>query len=209
MDKNKHFEQKGFTLIEIVVALAIFAVLIFGVATMLNDIFVNSNQQLASMSNIDQARSALSIFTNEIRDAATGSDGSYPLNQAGDFQIIFYSNFGTTSSTVERIRYYISGDTLYKGVVLPTGNPLSYILSSESVSPVITGISVGTAPVFYYYDGNYNGGTSALSQPVNINQVRFVKINFMVFNKITPNDTSTFPVAAGAAIRSVKDNLGN
>ena len=202
-------EDKGFTLIELLITISIFIVLIFAVAVMLNDIFVNSDQQLSSMDNIDQARLALSTFTNEIRNATTGSDGSYPLNQAGESQIIFYSNFRTSNATIARIRYYVSGNTLYKGIVLPTGSPLTYNLSSESVKPIAVGISNQSSPAFYYYDGDYNGNSNALSQPVNINQVRFIKINLMVLNQITPNDTSAFSISAGATIRSVKDNLGN
>ena len=73
----EYFKQKGFTLIEVMVTLAIIAVLILGAATMLNDIFTNSSQELLSMSNIDGARSALSTFSNEIRNATIGSDGSF------------------------------------------------------------------------------------------------------------------------------------
>ena len=204
----EYFKQKGFTLIEVMVTLAIIAVLILGAATMLNDIFTNSSQELLSMSNIDGARSALSTFSNEIRNATIGSDGSFALNQAGDSQIIFYSNF-RTGGVVARIRYYVSGNVLYKGVVLPACSPLAYNLSSESVRPVAEGITNGGTPVFYYYDGNYSGITVALSQPVNINHVRFVRVNLMVSNQITAKDTSTFPITTGAAIRSLKDNLGN
>jgi type II secretory pathway pseudopilin PulG len=201
--------KNGFTLIEIVVTVAIFIILIFGVSAMLNNIFVNSKQELLSINTIDQARLALATFTNEIRNATTGSDGSYPLSQAGDFQIIFYSNFGINPTIIKRIRYYISGNTLYKGVVLPAGSPLSYNLSSESVTAVASGVSNGSFPVFYYYDGNYNGTTSAISQPVNINNVRYVKINLMVLNQIMPNSASSFLVTAGGTIRSIKNNLGN
>lgn len=218
MKKSKYLKQKGlarsatakgFTLVEVLVTLSIFVVLVFGVSGMINDIFINSNQQLLSMDNIDQARSALAKFTNEIRNATTGSDGSYALNLADDSQIIFYSSFKTSDATIARIRYYIADNTLYRGVIFPTGSPLTYNLSSELISTVATGIANGSAPVFYYYDGDYNGNGNALSQPVNINQVRFVKINLIVLNQIKPNDTSTFSVEAGAAIRSVKDNLGN
>jgi len=206
---ENNFKQKGFTLVETIIVIAVFTILIFLVSAMLNSIFVDSNQQLMSLSSIDQARSALVTFTNEVRNATTGSDGSYALGQAGDNQIVFYTNYGTSTSTVERIRYYVSGNNLYKGVVLPTGSPLSYNLSSEVVRPVVVGISNGSTPAFYYYDGNYACLTNALAQPVNINQVRFIKISLAVLNQITPNDASTFPVTAGVAIRSVKDNLGN
>ena len=209
MEINKFAKQKGFTLIEVMIALAIFVMLIFGVSKMLSDIFINSNQEVISMSNIDQARSALSTFTNEIRNSVTGVDGYYPLNQTGDSQIVFFSNYKVSNSAVARIRYYIDGNILYKGVVLPSGSPLSYNLLNESVKVVATGISNSGSPLFYYYDGNYNGNTSALAQPVNINQVRFVKMSLMVLNNIKQNDTSKFSISAGSAIRSVKDNLGN
>ena len=202
-------KKNGFTLIEVMVTLAIFAMLVFGVSAMLGNIFINSNQDILSMTSIDQARAVLAEFTNEIRDATTGSDGSYPINQAGNSQIIFYSNFGTGNGVIERIRYYISGNTLYKGVVIPIGNPLSYNLSSESQTPVLNGISNTSDSIFYYYDGNYDGSTNSLSQPVNINNIRFVKINLSVLNKITANSNSAFTVSSGATIRSVKDNLGN
>ena len=202
-------EQKGFTLIEVMVTIAIFVVLIFAVSTMLTDIFVKSKQQLSSLTSIDQARSAMTTFTNEVRDATMGSDGSYAINQVGDSQIIFYSNYKISNGAAKRIRYYLSGSTLYKGVVLATGSPLAYNLSSETVSTVISGVANGVVPVFYYYDGSYNGSANPLIQPVNINQVRFVKISLMVLNQTAQNSTSTFSISAGATIRSLKDNLGN
>ncbi len=209
MKKSKYLKQKGVTLIEVLVTVSIFAVLVFGVSAMLSDIFTNQNQELLSLSNIDQARAVSSSFTNEIRNATTGSDGSYPLNQAGDNQIIFYSNFKVNNGTVNRIRYFVQDNSLYKGVVSPSGDPLTYNLLSESVALVQDDLSNGATPLFYYYDGNYNGLTAALSQPINLNQVRFVKINLIVKNQTTANGTGAFSVDAGAAIRAVKDNLGN
>lgn len=199
----------GFTLIEVLITISIFVVLIFGITAILSGIFTNSSGQLLSMSNIDQARAVTTTFTNEIRNAITGSDGSYALNQAGDNQIIFYSNFKTPNLVVERIRYYVSGSTLYKGTVIPTGSPATYNLASESVKSIATGVANQGENVFYYYDGNYTGSSAALSQPVNINQVRYVKINLRLQNQITPSDNSTFSISAGATVRSVKDNLGN
>jgi len=209
MNKNRYFNKKGFTLIEVLVTMSIFVVLIFGVSAILNDIFVNSSQELLSMNNIDQARSVLSAFTNEIRNASVGSDGAYPINLAGDSEIIFFSNFKTINSAVARIRYYILDDVLYKGIVLPTGSPLRYNLSSELVRPVVTGLSHQSTPIFYYYDGDYSGGSDPLFQPVNINRIRYIKISLKVLNQITQNDTSAFLIEAGTTIRSVKDNLGN
>jgi len=199
----------GFTIIELVVTISIFTILVFGASVMLTNIFSNSQWYTASITNIDQINSAMSVFTNEIRDATAGSDGSYAITEASDFEIVFYSNFGGDNSVVKRIRYFISEGKLYKGVVIPSGNPLSYNLSNESTSALITGIANGSSPAFYYYNGDYDGAQSALSQPININQIRFVEISLLVPNRINASDTSTFSVSAGATIRALKDNLGN
>ena len=199
----------GFTVIEIILTLSVLTALLLLAAPMLVSFLQNPKQLLISMDNIDQARIIASNFTNELRNAVTGNDGSYPLNKTDDAEIIFYSNFGSAAPAVNRIRYYISGSTLYKGVTVPAGNPLSYNLSSEVVRPVLSGLANAAIPAFYYYDGNYDGSTGALAQPVNINQVKFAKINLLVPKQTTPQGTSNFSMTTGAAIRTLKDNLGN
>ena len=202
-------KNKGFTLIEVVISVSIFAVLFFVATNMMVSVFQNPQNEITSIDNIDQAKGVASTFVNELRAASVGNDGSYDLNQTADNQIIFYSNLGCAGTVVNRIRYYLSGNTLYKGVTIPTGSPLSYNLSSEIVTPVITALSNGSAPAFYYYDGTYNGSGNTLSQPVNISQVRYVQINLLVKNQISNNDKSVFPITAGSTIRNLKDNLGN
>lgn len=64
-------------------------------------------------------------------------------------------------------------------------------------------------PLFYYHDGNYNGSGNPLSQPVNLNQVKFIKINLNILKQLTATSNSTFTVSAGASIRNLKNNLGN
>lgn len=210
MKINNYNLEKGFTLIELMVVLAVSTALIFLATDMLRDIFLNSSQQLMSMDDIDQSRLVATKFTNEIRNAQIGNDGSYPLKYAADNQIIFYTSFGTSGLSVNRIRYYVSNNTLYEGIIIPTGSPLIYNLNSETVRPVQNDLSPDSLThLFYYYDGNFNGTGNALAQPVNINQVRYVKISLKILNKTSANNSSTFSLNAGGAIRSLKDNLGN
>lgn len=201
--------KKGFTIIELMIAISIFSVLFILIVSMFQSVFENPKQYLVSMDNIDLARVIVSNFTNELRNATNGSDGSYPLNLAGNSEIIFYSNFGSAGNAAKRIRYYVSGDVLYKGVVVPSGVPLFYNLSSETVSTVFKGIKNSGAPLFYYYNGDYDGLGASLTQPVNVNQVKFIKINLILPNQITSKDTSSFSISAGATIRALKNNLGN
>jgi prepilin-type N-terminal cleavage/methylation domain-containing protein len=209
--RNKiFFERNGFTLIEIIITISIFLAIMFFVSALTNDIFLNSSRSLLSMDNIDQARIISSAFANEIRNATIGNNGSYPLNKADQFEIIFYSNFGSENPLVSnRIRYYISDNNLYKGTIIPSGNPLTYNLSSESVRIIQSDLQNEETPLFYYYSGEYDGSSEALQDPVNINDVRFIKINLMILNRNFEDDSGVFSVSSGAVIRSVKSNLGN
>jgi type II secretory pathway pseudopilin PulG len=198
--------SQGFTLLETMMAISIFIVLIFIVSTLLISVIRNPNQELLATEVVDRARIIASNFTNEIRASAYGS---YPLVQASDQSIIFYSTIGALGNNVNKIRYYLSGTTLYKGVIVPVNG--IYNPSIEVISTVLTGVqnaSSGT-PLFYYYDGNYNGSGNPFSQPVSIPSVRFIKINLVVQNNIVAKNSGTFLVNAGATIRSLKDNFGN
>ena len=202
-------KSAGFTIIETIAVLCIFTIMLIAINTLFLSVFKNPKQQFLSSNNIDGARIVTSNFANELRDATMGNDGSFPLNQATNSQIIFYSSAGGNGTIIKRVRYYLSNNVLYKGIVVPSGSPLTYNLSSEVVKPILSGLGNGTSPVFYYYDGTYNGSGTPLSQPINVNQVKFIKINLMVPNQISAKDTSTFSISNGATIRNLKTNLGN
>lgn len=200
--------NRGFTLIETVVTIFIFGVLMMGITLLLRNILVTSQTRNAGLGNVEQARRVASTFVNELRNSAYGVNGAYPINQAGDTQIIFFSTAPKNDGTVSRVRYYISGNTLYKGIINPSGSPLGYS-GSETSTTLLSNLSLGANPLFYYYDGNYNGTTSPLAQQVNINQVKFVKINLIVLKQDVLKGTATTTVSAGANVRNLKTNLGN
>ncbi|OGZ71870.1 MAG: hypothetical protein A2998_00775 [Candidatus Staskawiczbacteria bacterium RIFCSPLOWO2_01_FULL_37_25b] len=205
----KNNKNKGFTLIELIISIAVFAVLMFVVVGLFLKVFSNPEKNLMAIEVIDQGRIAASVFSNEIRNAATGNDGSYPLNQAGDSQIIFYSNYNSAGTAVNRIRYYFLNNNLYKGVIVPSGDPLSYNPAFETITALLTDLKNESEPVFYYYDGDYGGSSDPLSQPINLNEVKFIKINLILPRHSTESNDAVFLIDSGAAIRNLKDNLGN
>jgi prepilin-type N-terminal cleavage/methylation domain-containing protein len=200
----------GFTLIETIVAISILTIIAFGTATLFKEVLSGSSQHQLAINNADQARTLEFTFVNELRNAVTANDGSAPLNQAGDNEIIFYTNYRSTNGTAKRVRYYYDTNIIYKGVIVPSGSPLSYDINSEVVNAVQNDVvnTPGT-PIFYYYDGNYAGTSTPLSQPVNLNQVKFVKMNLSVLSQDIRNGITTFPLSVGATIRILKTNLGS
>jgi prepilin-type N-terminal cleavage/methylation domain-containing protein len=203
-------QKKGFTLVETLVVIFIFSIIMIGTTLLLRNILKNSKQQTLALDVVDQARIVIFNFTNELRNATAGNDGSYPLNQTGDSQIILYTMYGSAANTkVNRLRYYVSGTTLYKGVIVPSGNPLTYNISSEVSTAIISNLANASTPVFRYYDGNYAGTSTPLTQPINVNTVKFVAINLILPTQDARESTTTFTITAGGTIRNIKTNLGN
>ena len=190
-------------------AIFVFGLMTLGASLLLKNIVVNNRQQIMVMGNVDQARILANNFVQELRNATYGVNGAYPINQASSTQLIFFSTTPRNDGTISRIRYYVSGNTLYKGLTNPSGNPLNYNPATETVVPLNTQMSLGSNPLFYYYDGNYYGSGNALSNPVNINSIKYIKINLMVLKQLSATSNSTFTVSAGASIRNLKNNLGN
>jgi len=208
-DKKQAKKENGFTAVETLVVVAVTGILMIGVTSVFKDIFVNTRQETAASNAVDQARMMATNFVNEIRDATYGADASFALGQASTSQIIIFTPYHT-GGTVNRVRYYISGTTLFKGVVTPSGTPATYNTANEKVSAVLDKVTNGTTtPIFYYYDGDYAGTGSALTQPVNVNDVKFVQLNLLIQKQDLTGSTSTFTVNDGATLRNLKTNLGN
>jgi len=97
----------GFTIIETLVAIAVFT-LIWG-ATMSMILLVYRTQGFAmeQAMAIDEARRGVDVMAKELRQARYGDDGSYPLEKAASKEIIFYSDVDNDGQT-ERVRYYLA-----------------------------------------------------------------------------------------------------
>lgn len=205
---KKLSKQKAFTLTETIVTIGIFTLLALGVTSLFSHIFINSRNRLGTIDNIDQARAVTTKFTNEIRVASMGVDGSFPIGLANDDQIIFYSSYDQDS--VSRIRYFASSSTLYKGITAPSGSPQSYNLTQEKISTIQNNLATSSR-IFYYYDGDFDGTATStpLSQPVNVNDIKFVRLNLRINNNNSGEINTAIDTSAGASIRNLKNNLGN
>ncbi len=210
--KSKIFNLKsnsGFTLIEMTVAIFAFAIIMVGMVVLLSQILSGSQKQSLLLSDQDQARKIAFSIINELRNAQTGLDGSYPLATAADQQIIYYSN-SDRDTAIERVRYYLQNGKLYKGIVEYNG--ATYATNTEISTLIQNDVAnSSTTPLFYYYDGSYIGSSTqtSLAQPVVVTAVKYIKVNLQVYNKAGLKNTNILTVTAGGAIRNLKTNLGN
>lgn len=200
--------QKGFTLIEIVVAIFVFSMISFGLIALMSNIFTFNRQQGLLLSAADQARQVATKIMNELRNAQTGMDGAYPLNLAQSQQLVFFSN-ADKDSGIERVRYYLQNGKLYKG--LTEYNGTTYNTSTETSLLVQNDVANSSStPLFYYFDGSYYGGAAQnpLAQPFSPTAVTFIKLNLRVYNKAGVKNSNFYTITAAGAMRNLKTNLG-
>lgn len=98
--------NKGFTLIETLVAIGVFSLVIaatMGFIIISYQTYGFSWQQSVA---INEARKGIETMVKEIREANTSDDGSYPIELAMDKEFVFYSDIDKDGE-VERVRYFL------------------------------------------------------------------------------------------------------
>ncbi|MEJ0021477.1 MAG: prepilin-type N-terminal cleavage/methylation domain-containing protein [Candidatus Doudnabacteria bacterium] len=97
-------QEKGFTLIEVMISVAIFSIIAYGIVALVSSVLVNSSLQGSLLANNDSARRVAFTLIQELRDATTSDTGGYALESATAQQLIFYTN---AAGSVNRIRYFL------------------------------------------------------------------------------------------------------
>ena len=141
--------RSGFSLVEMLIAIGVLMIVSLGVGWM----FISSLR--ASRTIGDQldaqhdSRRAIESIVNEVRRAEYSSIGAYPIATAATNTLTVYSNVDADGYR-ERLRYFLDGTVLKKGVTKPSGSPLQYVSSSEAVSELAQDVvnAIVGAPVF-------------------------------------------------------------
>lgn len=170
--------KKGFSLIEIIIVVAIASSIVLIVSNLSGNISLLNgfvSQELQSKSDISQT---LQIVTTEIRSAGLSANGAYAIVSAATSSFIFYSDVDE-SGPAERVRYYLASSTIYRGVISATGTPATYPTSTEVVTDMIDSVIIPSSTVlFSYYDSSYSGTQAAMTSTVDVSPIRLVRISF-------------------------------
>ena len=197
--------MKGFSLIEILVVIFIVGLVSIVISSFFVDIFSLSRIIGSDLSTQQEVRVALKQISSELRSTSPSSTGSYPIAEASSTSLTFYSDIDD-DGLKERLRYFLQNSVIKKGVLKPTGNPLTYNPANETVVDLIRGVYATTTPIFSYYDSSYDGASSPLSQPVTTTAVRLIKI--VITAQSDPSKApAPFTMTTGVTLRNIKDNL--
>jgi len=206
MSKYHRQDERGISLMEVLVAVGIFVLLVVSVVSLFLYSWKSNRIIWEQLSTQNEGRKIIQDFVNELRSASYSSIGAYPLETVSSTEIIFYSNIDTDTLR-ERVRYFLVGTTLKKGVIKPSGVPLAYNQASESIVDIVHDLANGTSSLFYYYDENYTGSATntPMTQPVNISNVRVVGIKLML-EEDPAASPAPFSIESKAVIRNLKTN---
>jgi prepilin-type N-terminal cleavage/methylation domain-containing protein len=183
MKKNlfikKHL-KKGFTLIEIMISVAIMTVIMGVVGLFQADIFSMNSSISEGLNSQSANRALIKDFVFELRNATTSQAGDYPLAAAGTSSVVFYSNIDGESD-IEKVSYVLDGSDFKKFVIKPTSENIyseeNKILVKEvlNVRPTDT---ESPADIFQYYASSTDGSfdRAPMSEPIVLNEVRLVKM---------------------------------
>lgn len=200
ISRNK---KTGFTLLETIVYIAISAIVLLAITNAIISFYQSNRYTLEQMSQLDSARKGVSALVTGIREATYSDLGSYPIEAVATSSITFYADIDN-DGVIERVRYFLSGGNFNKGIITPSGSPLSYVPGTEVVTTLAEYIRNAEQAVnmFTYYDTN----GALMSAPITLIDIRYVKITLVVnVNPATmPNE---FTLRSSATIRNIKSNL--
>ncbi|MEO6536482.1 MAG: prepilin-type N-terminal cleavage/methylation domain-containing protein [Candidatus Paceibacterota bacterium] len=195
-----NIRARGFTLVELLTVISITTVVMLALTSVIRSFYINNEYLLERTQSLDSSRRGVADSIKAIREASYGDDGSYPIAAAGTSTITVYANIDSDSG-VEKVKYYLSGTTLYKVVYNAAGSPPVYSSTAFSTTTLATyARNASTTPLFTYYDTN---GTQLATTSPNIASIASIKVSLLV--DLNPNRApNVFILTETATLRNIK-----
>jgi type II secretory pathway pseudopilin PulG len=191
--------QKGMTLIEAMVWIAIFIAAMIALTTSLISFYRANSFAIKDAAAIQSAQHAMDTAVRAIRTASYSNNGAYPIISIAANQISFYANVTKGDPYTQKIRFFTQGNSFKEGVIEPTGDPPAYTGTEivTSLSDYVQNITVATS-TFFYYDQN--------GMLIN-DYTQFQKVRFVTVNLVVDASTSSLPtqltLISSAALRNL------
>ncbi|HBU06567.1 MAG TPA: hypothetical protein DEB09_00615 [Candidatus Magasanikbacteria bacterium] len=168
--------QKGFTLLEVLVAMGIFILVAMSASWFIIHGFRYNAIIWEQLDKQNEGRKVLQQVVDTVRKAEESSLGSYPLVTSTNYQLSVYANIDDDSYR-EKVRFWLDGTTLKRGIIKPSGSPLNYSGTEQIVELAHDVVNISkNSPLFLYYDESYSGSENALVQPVEITNIRVIRV---------------------------------
>ena len=189
---------RGFSLMEMIVVIALLGSIGIALQSAIPYFYQSNAYLFEATTALDNARRGLVTSVRHIREATYGEDGSYPITVAATSSVTFHADIDGDDA-VERVRYFLLGETFYESTTNAAGSPPSYAGQTAATSTVIQYVRNSTStPIFRFYDEN----GAELSSPIDIGSV--VSVQVMMQVDLNPNRLpNIYTLSGGATIRNI------
>lgn len=194
--------NRGFTLIEMLVVLAIFVIVLGALVASIRFFYRANTHALEQSFAINSARKGIEQMVRDIREASFSDEGSYPVISMSTSTFSFYSDVDS-DIFIEKIRYFLDGTELKRGITNSSGDPLTYDDNDEVVSVISDNVrNNAESMVLFSY---YNASGTPIASTASTTAVRYVVSDLMINVNPSrlPND---FTLRSSATLRNVRDN---
>lgn len=196
MNRIIHKNRKAFSLIEMIVVIALFSILTVVVTAFLAESIKSYRLKRQNVELEDRAAQVMRDF--EITTRAANK-----IIQANENELVFLRYFDLTSTSPTQVRYFIDGSKFKIGLTKPVGiEPnITYPSSDETIDLIINDV-VNTDLLFKYYDG----GNIELTEPVNITNIKMINLSISL-DKNGSLPPAPITETTRVSLRNMKDNL--
>ena len=192
MNKSPH--RKGFSLIEMLVVVGIFAVVSVALNSMISYVVRTNAETIRSLSVSGNEMHIAENMIRVVRESGYGDDGGYPIQDAGTLSLTLYEDENDDGS-MERVHYTVSNASLTKSVQTSSGIPPVY--GAKNTMVLLENVQNDeNHPLFTYYDRSGN----ELSEPIDVRRVARVVI---VISTGETMANAVFHNAGAATLRNV------
>ncbi|MFC1730826.1 PilW family protein [candidate division KSB1 bacterium] len=195
-------KQKGFSLIETVVVLAIFVIIMGAIVYSVKFFYKSNTHALEQSYAITSARKGVESMVRSAREAAYSDEGAYPVISMATSSFSFYSDIDS-DIFIEKIRYFLDGTDLNRGVIDSSGDPLTYDDLNEEISTVSDDVrNIDESVVLFTY---YDESGSEITNTASTTDVRYVVVDVVIdVNLLRLPDI--FTLRSSATLRNVKED---
>lgn len=196
---NAKNRSNGYTLLEVVIVVGITSIVLGIITGSVLSFYKSNTNTLEQAIQVDSARKGVEYLVRDLREAGFADDGSFPIIQNSSTSISFYSDVDRDFS-VEKIRYFLEGTTLKKGITNAVGSPPLYTGTEQvtAVSEYIRNIEQGI-PVFRYYTAT----STEIASGANPTNISFVTLDLVV-NVDVNRLPGQFTLHSSATIRNLR-----
>lgn len=184
-----------------IVTIAIFSIIMPVVYSAISSLYKTHAYTFSKALALSEATEGVQEVVRDVRGAVYAENGALPIVSMATSSLVLYTDTDF-DGYVERVRYYLDGTTIYKGIVEPTSTS-SYPLNTETTVILTEGVAnVASGDAVFRY---FTSTSTELFLSTDTLDVRRIEVLF-VAESTFGHETARVRLGSSASIRNLKES---